>query len=238
MWDTGDVTEVVAASAEKAILVAGGPLEKAEAARLADAVTLTRQSGGRVIGVDGGAYHLLRLGTLPDIVTGDFDSLDAADRDDLARRGVRIVPTPDQDYTDLDKSLAFVQSEGASHIRVYAATGGRLDHVFSVLSAVVKHGRAADVRLVDAVGETWLLNGAQTLSGPDLPGRTLSLIALGRVTGVVTTGVRWPLTGEDLAPGVRDGTLNEIVAETVLLRAASGDLLINLHHPPSEPAEE
>jgi len=225
------VTETV--SYREALLVAGGPLAEGDIPLLAAAVAQTRAGRGVVVAVDGGTHHLLRLGALPDIVTGDFDSLDAVTRADLAAQGVRIVPTPDQDYTDLDKALSFVRSDLAiAQVRVHAASRGRLDHLYSVLSAVVKYGRSLDLRLVDGIGETWLVNGEVTLAGADLPGRTLSLLALGPVSGITTTGVRWPLTEETLAPGVRDGTLNEVVAETVTIRVNAGDLLVNLHHPP------
>ena len=184
-----------------------------------------------VIGVDGGTRHLLRCGVTPDVVTGDFDSLTGEEIAALQERGVQIVPTPDQNYTDFDKALTFAEEElNADSIRVFGASGGRLDHLYSNLSALIKHGRRAEARLVDETGETWLLKAENVLVGTDLPGRTLSLLAFGPVTGITTSGLRWPLTNEFLAPGVRDGTSNEIVAETVTIEVGVGDLLILLHH--------
>jgi thiamine pyrophosphokinase len=86
------------------------------------------------------------------------------------------------------------------------------------------------VRLVEAVGETWAVPYNATLRGDDLPGRTLSLMAFGPVSGITTTGVRWPLAEESLEPGVRDGTLNEVTEETVTIEVRSGTLLVQLHH--------
>jgi thiamine pyrophosphokinase len=144
----------------------------------------------------------------------------------------------------LDKALDYARNGlDAQHIRVFGATGGRLDHTYSALSALLKRGRhdstrpKADIRLVDDVGETLVVNDTLTLTGPDLPGRTLSLMALGPVSGIWTTGVRWPLFGESLAPGVRDGTLNVVTETTVQVRAGSGDLLVLLHHVAAERAE-
>lgn len=214
----------------KAVLVANGPLTEAAAGRLVD----DARTAGILIGIDGGARHLRALGLRPDYVTGDFDSLSERERTQLADQGVVLVPTPDQEYTDLDKALVYtIETLGASEIRIHAATGGRLDHLYSVLSALVKHGRRPDtyVRLIDDVGETWLAaRPIETLAGADLPGRTLSLMALGPVGGITMKGVRWRLTDESLAPGVRDGTLNVVIAETVSLSHESGDLLVLLHH--------
>jgi thiamine pyrophosphokinase len=217
---------------ELAVLVANGP--DVDAARLRAAAA---RPGRVLVGVDGGAMRLLALGLVPDVVTGDFDSLPTETRDVLACTGVRVVPTPDQDYTDLDKALTHcIDGLGARECLVFGATGGRLDHVYSVLSAVLKHGRRARVRLVDAWGETERVNGPRTLSADDtvsgapLPGRILSLLSFGLVESIHLDGVRWPLSGESLAPGVRDGTLNEIVADTVTLRVGSGEVLVMLHH--------
>lgn len=213
---------------DAAVLLAAGPLVDAE--RLRARV----RDGGWLIGVDGGAAALWEQGLIPHIVTGDFDSLSEAARADLAAAGARIVPTPDQEYTDLDKALAYTLDVlGARRVAVFGATGGRLDHTFAALSALVKYGRRADVRLVDDVGETRLVHGRMRLTGDDLVGRVLSLIALGPVEGIHSRGVRWPLQGESLAPGIREGTSNRVTACTVEIEAARGDLLLFLHHAPA-----
>lgn len=210
------------------LLAAGGPLTSREAERL----RLEAETAQWCIGIDGGARHWLGIGLVPDYVTGDFDSLTPAELEDLAAQGAEIVPTPDQDFTDLDKAIAFVVEKlGSTVLRIYAATAGRLDHIYSVLSTVVKYGRHLDIRLVDEYGETWLVNDSITLTGADLPGRILSLMALGTVHGITSTGVEWPLDREALAPGVRDGTLNRVTDETVTVAVESGDLLLMLHWP-------
>lgn len=215
-------------AAQSAVVVANGPLPDGVGERL----LTDARAADLLIGVDGGARHLRALGLRPHVITGDFDSLSESERATFAAEGVALVPTPDQDYTDLDKALTYTIAErGARRVRIYAATGGRLDHLYSVLSALVKHGRQADVRLVDDVGETWRARSTDVLSGPTLPGRTLSLMALGPVTGITLSGVRWPLSDDTLAPGVRDGTLNEVTADTVTLSVGSGALLVLLHHP-------
>jgi thiamine pyrophosphokinase len=211
----------------KAVLVVNGTLSLEAEPLLRRAV----EASDLVVGVDGGTYHLLRLGLLPQIVTGDFDSLAANDREHLAGQGVHLYHTPDQDFTDLDKAtFAAINVFGATQIHVFAATGGRLDHIYSVLSTVIKYGRIVDIRLVDEFGETFLVPESLVLTGADLPGRTLSLLALGTVEGITTVGVRWPLDNETLAPGIRDGTLNEIISETVSVTVRKGDLIVMLHH--------
>ena len=209
------------------VLVANGPFEDVDGPRLRAAFF----GGGAAIGVDGGARTLLRLGLTPTHVTGDFDSLSPGELAALAEAGVKIVPTPDQEFTDLDKALSYAfETLGAHRASVFGATGGRLDHLYSALSALVKHGKTRDVRLIDRVGEVFLAGGSVRLDGDDLIGRTVSLLAMGRVDGIKTAGLRWPLTDESLAPGERDGTLNEVIRSPVEISHRSGDLLIYLHH--------
>ncbi len=213
------------------VLVANGPISEIPTERLRRAI----QSADLVIGIDGGARSLMQLGLLPTHVTGDFDSLSPSELAALEAQGVEIIPTPDQDFTDMDKALTLCfKSLGASMAQVFGAGGGRLDHLYSNLSALLKHGRDHDVYLVDSFGETFTLDpkGTLLLSDPALVGRTLSLLALGPVHGITSTGLRWPLTNESLAPGVRDGTLNEVVSETVEISCRSGDLLVVLEHSP------
>lgn len=188
-----------------AVLVAAGPFGVSEEEQVY--LLAAARNADILIGVDGGALHLLACGLVPHVVTGDFDSLSENARVSLSGDGVQIVPTPDQDYTDLDKALRYAITVcAAEEITVFGALGRRLDHTYAALSALVKHGRQAQIRLVDSIGETCLVNETltltreQALSGLPLPGRVLSLISLGRVEGIWTSGVRWPLSGETLAP--------------------------------------
>ncbi|MBC8141312.1 MAG: thiamine diphosphokinase [Armatimonadetes bacterium] len=216
------------------VVVGNAPMERDAVTRLLGAA---HKPGAVTVGVDGGAKQLLALGILPNVVTGDFDSLSEGDLNYLGASGATIVPTPDQNYTDFDKALSWVRETYPDPvIAVFGATGGRLDHSYSVLSAIIKHGVSggADICLVDATGETRPVRGGELLiQSDDLPGRVLSLLAFGVVRRLTLTGVRWTLTGETIAPGVRDGTLNEIVGHEVCLHCEPGaPLLVQVHHAP------
>ena len=59
-------------------------------------------------------------------------------------------------------------------------------------------------------------------------GLRLSLSPLdGSTKGVSTTGLRWPLAGDELISGQRDGNSNEVVASPVSVQVdGPGDLLL------------
>jgi thiamine pyrophosphokinase len=209
------------------ILCANAPFSGEAAATLVEAA----RSAELLVGVDGGARTLQRYGLTPQVVTGDGDSLEPEERTALEFAGALLVPTPDQDFTDLDKALAYVIDErGATKVTVFGATGGRLDHTYSVFSALIKHGRRVPIQLVDETARYELVASHWECAEPNLIGRNLSLLAFGRVERITSAGVRWPLTNDWLAPGLRDGTLNQVTEARVQITVGSGDLVVMLHH--------
>ena len=209
------------------VLCANAPFA-GEAARL---LWEAAQTADLLVGVDGGARTLMRYGMIPQLVTGDGDSLTREEQEALVVAGAELVPTPDQDLTDLDKALSYViEVKSATRITVFGATGGRLDHSYSVFSTLIKYGRRVPLALVDETARYELVVREWQCAEPNSRGRTLSLLAFGRVEGITMTGVRWPLTDDWLAPGLRDGTLNEITEASVRVQVRSGDLIVMRHH--------
>ena len=185
------------------------------------------------IGVDGGTRHFLRHELLPTIVCGDFDSLSPDELLHLRAQAVDVVSTPDQDATDLEKAIVLaIMRYPTCEITVYGATGGRVDHQHSVLSTLAKCGRTQKITLVDNLGYTFHAGKHTQLTDTIFVGQILSLITLGPVHEITTTGVEWPLNNESLVPGLRDGTLNRITAPIVNIHVGDGDLLVHLLHPP------
>ena len=63
-----------------------------------------------IIAADGGGRHCRQLGLTPDILIGDFDSLEPADLEAFVAAGARIVRHPARkDYTDLELALLLAQ---------------------------------------------------------------------------------------------------------------------------------
>ena len=97
------------------ILANGNPPSQALLARLA-------ADHDPFLAADGAALTAARLGVCPDIVSGDFDSLDL----EAARvllPNAEFIPTPDQYHTDLEKAFGIALSRGADFITVAGAAG-------------------------------------------------------------------------------------------------------------------
>ena len=114
----------------------------------------------------------------------------------------------------------------AAGVAVLAASGGRLDHTLGNVALIASYP-----------GRVVILDGASTLlaidrlagcclAGP--PGTILSLIPYGtRVAGVRTTGLKYPLQGQDLAVGTR-GISNQLLEATARVEIGDGILLVYL----------
>jgi thiamine pyrophosphokinase len=176
-----------------------------------------------VLAADGGVNALLSAGITPQALLGDFDSLSA----DLPESIVRI-PARDQNYTDLDKAIGFLIESGAGRITMTGVTGGRLDHTLGALGVLAKYGRSLPLILMDDYATGVLVDGEIELL--TTPGQTISLLPLGTVESIATTGLKWNLSNETLGLGKRDGTSNVATGDSVTITVGAGDLVAYIHH--------
>ncbi len=107
-------------------------------------------SNHKWIGVDYGAYYLIRLGISPIHAFGDFDSVSQEELKVIqSHMDVDIVPS-EKDFTDFELSLRYVVSEGYKDIDVYGALGGRMDHGLANIQALVHADFVnKNIRLID-----------------------------------------------------------------------------------------
>lgn len=205
-----DMNQAIVDSLDGVTLVGGGPVTAAQLAR-------ATAFAPRIVGADGGADRLLRLGQMPEAVIGDMDSISDAAR---ARLRDRLFPVPEQDNTDFDKCLAAIR---APFILGLGFAGARVDHGLAVLSGLLRapHQRCLILGPRDL---TFLAPPEIHLDLP--PGTRLSLFPMGPVTGD-SEGLRWPIPGLDFAPDGQIGTSNEVTGP-VRLRFAAPKMLVIL----------
>ena len=206
----------------KALLVCASP-----AAGAADLVARLVTDADLVVGVDGGGSLLAEAGVRPDLLLGDFDSLDPETLARFEGEGVGVVRFPaEKDATDLELALDRVRVLGATEVTVTAAFSGRLDHT---LAAVFSIAGAADLSpaIVEPGLQAWVLSpGGRTtisLTGTDA---TLSLLPLGGAARVSIDGVRWPLDRALIAATSSLGMSNRITSSLATATVHEGVVLI------------
>ena len=175
------------------------------------------------IATDGGANTAVNLGVTPDIVCGDFDSIDM----ETARAAfpdAEFIPTPDQNMADLEKAIQLAKERGASSITIVGASGGRIDHQLANHALLLKYADLNEsISIRDDLSEVWGVLGEIEIEA--VIGDTISLIAMERISGVSISGVRWPLSDVPLHLGTL-GVSNVAHDRSVRVSVRSGKLLL------------
>lgn len=200
------------------------------------------EAGDLLIAADGGARHCLRLGLRPQIVIGDFDSLDPGDLAELEQAGAEIVRHPPRkDATDLELALLVARERGATQVIVLGALGDRWDQTVANLLLPLSNRLAGlPVRLLDGPQELLLLRATDPAQPAEIevrgqPGDIVSLIPLGGdAQGVRTEGLEYPLHGETLLFGATRGVSNVLLSAAATISLLSGILLAVIIHAPLE----
>lgn len=173
-----------------------------------------------VVSVDGGLPRLLDADIVPDLVLGDFDSLDKKYHPYLeefgSRHPDRLLRLPcEKDDTDTVYAARVCLERGCRELLFYGALGGRLDHTFAniqTLAWLKKEG--ADGYLI---GKTTLaaVVGAERVILPARYEGTFSIFALDEeVDGVTLEGMKYPLSEAVITNRFPIGVSNEIHPET------------------------
>lgn len=188
-----------------------------------------------VIGADAGARMCLRLGRVPDLAVGDFDSADPALLSDLAAAGVPVERHPSaKDESDLDISVAAARARGKRTIALTAAFTDRIDHTLAAIGAFLRCADDATCSIEEPSFIAHVLS-AEGRAQIDLSvpvGGTISVVALGGRAIVSSGGLRYPLADTMLEPMSSLGLSNQASAPTQHVRVASGTVTVILFRVP------
>ena len=179
-----------------------------------------------VIAADGAARTLLKRGVTPDVIGGDLDSVGKLDK---RFAQITFLYDPSQEDTDFDKALRYIISKKSKAVVVIGAFGKRTDHSLNMMSVAARYADAIDIVFLNDDCLVHVLRvGWHSFASE--PGETVSLIPVGAVEGVTTEGLAYPLDGERLALGERDGISNEATHRKFSVGLRSGVLLLFRPH--------
>jgi thiamine pyrophosphokinase len=183
-----------------------------------------------VVAADGGAATALAFDFTPDVLIGDFDSLEPDVLTRLRTLNVQVEEYPrDKNATDgqLAVECALTQSPEALYLVGFLG-GSRLDQALANVM-LLTHLSIPTV-LLDERNEARLLRGPAMHVWEPEPSEVISLIALtDEVSGIRTEGLRWSLQGETLRRGETRGISNEPSAGRAAVQLHDGLLLLTRH---------
>lgn len=208
-------------------IVGGGPSEHLP--------SLASYDGEHVrwIGVDRGTKTLLEAGIRPIKAFGDFDSMTTEEiillqktLDDLD------IWSAEKDKTDMEIALDWAVQQEADKIRIFGATGGRLDHLFGNVQLLIKYA-GKPIEMIDRQNiVTVHLPGTYTVFY-DERYRYVSYIPISNdIKGMTLDGFKYPLTNSHIFRGSTLCISNELIqssgtfsfSEGILMMIRSSDL--------------
>jgi len=175
-----------------------------------------------IVAADGGAFSALRFGYAPHYVVGDLDSITDEIRAQLP--DAQFIRRPSQEINDLEKALQFCSELQITRLTVLGISGKRLDHTLNNLSVISRYDSLFQLEIYDAHSQIFLVRDHFTYAGE--LNQTISLIPIGKVEGVVTRGLAYPLNNESLEFGKREGLSNYIVETPVDIHIKTGLLIV------------
>ena len=181
-----------------------------------------------ILATDGATHRAVGLGLTPDIVCGDFDSIDMpVARAEFPR--ARFLATPDQEQADLEKALQVAKAQGATAVTILGATGNRLDHTLAAFAVLLRHHSELPIALRTIDTTVIALSGTLASPGEAIlstqPDDTISLLSFDGKAAITLTGVRWPLHDEMLEFATR-GISNRAAGDQVQVQVHGGAILV------------
>ena len=186
-------------------------------------------TGDFVIAADAGYRTCQQEGIVPDLLLGDFDSMEQPDCPNIHRSPV------EKDDTDTMLAVKTALDEGCDTVYIYGGTGGkRLDHTLANLQTLLflrrrgGRGYLYDNEFVWTVIENESLTVEKTVEWG-----LFSAFCLGdRAEGIDEVGFQYPLSDAVLTPEFPLGVSNHILEPFAVITVRRGALAVGWQLPP------
>ena len=180
-----------------------------------------------LICADGGGEHAFKMGLIPDVLIGDFDSISEDTLKLFEKNSTSVFKYKrEKDQTDTELAVDCAISKGADEIILIGGTGKRLDHTYANISLlVVMRERDIEGLIIDEYNEIRVIDKFLRMQGDK--NDKISLLAFTpEVCGVTTRGLKYPLKDGVLKNDNTLGISNEFLDSEAEIEVKSGILLV------------
>ena len=178
-----------------------------------------------VIVLDSAIERVFELGIKVDVLLGDFDRGFNPEYYLEKQYPLEIVHTPNQDKTDLEKAFDYLIEKGHKAVNVIWATGKRADHTITNITNIVAYRNQLKIVVLDDHSKVFLL--PNKFEKWYIANSILSLIPIGKVSGITTKNLFYSLNNEELTIGYRTGSSNHVIDDGIVsIVHKEGDLLL------------
>ncbi len=178
-----------------------------------------------VVVLDSAMERVVNLGIKVDVLLGDFDQGFDANYYKETHYPIEIIHTPDQNKTDLEKAFDYLQARNIPAVNVVWATGKRADHTITNITNIANYRDKLKIVIIDDHSKVFLL--PRKFEKWYTEKTVISLIPIGKVTGIYSTNLYYPLKEDTLTMGYRTGSSNFVAQDgIVVIEHETGDLLL------------
>jgi thiamine pyrophosphokinase len=172
-----------------------------------------------------GAFKMPLLSYLkPDVVLGDFDSGPITNED----KTIKVVHTPDQDATDLEKGLKYLENLSVDTVTIANATGWRLDHTLYNLRLLKRFNEKFKSLILYTALEKVVYVADKSITLQAQNSQPVAL--LGFTEAIVnSSGLEYEMKNLSLRFGIQESTSNRLHSLTATLEI-KGEVLLLISH--------
>lgn len=182
-----------------------------------------------VICVDGGLEKAEKLGLKPDLILGDFDSVDSSVLDYYKKLNIEIVTFPkEKDYTDMELAIEYAMKKGFKNAVLTGATGTRLDHTIANIQLLEKyHQLGINVEIIDNNNYIKIISDNADIIVKNKENHFVSLVPVTEtIEGLTLEGFKYPLTNVRTTRGTAFLISNEITQNEGRIILKKGTALV------------
>lgn len=175
---------------------------------------------------DGGSNYAAALGLTPDVIVGDFDSINQDIIAKFVDDGVVFEKYPKhKDATDLELAVSTAISKNPDEIIILGAFGGRPDHFLGNIHALMPAAKAGiRAYLLSSTAKAALIYNYLEIDKENYDHISLIPITT-EVKGIFTTGLEYALQNEAIEIGCTKGISNKFTTKTAKISLRKGILL-------------
>ena len=187
------------------------------------------------VGVDRGVFHLLKRNIKPEIAFGDFDSVSPEEWKFIETEVEELKRfKPEKDETDTELALNWALSKKPEVIRLFGATGGRLDHLFANVQLLIRPlttMQPTEMVLIDKYNEIFLKAPGTYKIKKQAEKKYLSFVPLTLdVTDLTLEGFKYPLKNRHISLGSTLCISNELISDYGTFSFSEGILIVIRSH--------
>ncbi len=209
----------------KALLIAGGHVDIQWASGF-----VKQHRYDLIVAVDGGLSTANLLGCRPDIIVGDFDTVDSETLAQYDEKATIIRLKPEKDDTDSQYAMKLLIERSVTDVDILGGTGRRMDHTMvNIYNLQMAHDSGVRATMYDPYNKMYIIEGDVSLRRDETYGRYISFMQLTpAVKDVTLQGFKYNVEHYDfvMSGEYRAGCSNEFASDMATVHIGQGRLLV------------